>query len=176
LLLLHGTYGTTIDYNANQAKQMYFPITSGHSAQYIGMAEMKFGGSGTNGLQWMAIAACNSLFHTDWSSMATAGVQPYNGNLHLILGADSIIWTGDHVASYWGKYMTVGKVPGAPMSIQAAWIAGAQDAYAETGFHYTNTMNFAASGDAACQNDTLQTNSTPGGSSFYTSVKVWPLP
>jgi hypothetical protein len=78
VLMLHGTYGTTIDYNANQAKQMYFPITAGHTAQYIGMAEMKFGSAGTNGLNWMAIAACNSLLHTDWSSMATAGVLPYN--------------------------------------------------------------------------------------------------
>jgi Family of unknown function (DUF6345)/FlgD Ig-like domain/Bacterial Ig domain len=176
LLLLHGTYGTTIDYSANQAKQMYFPITSGHTAQYIGMAEMQFGSSATNGLKWMAIAACDSLLHTDWSSMATAGVQPYNGNLHLILGADAVIWTGDHVASYWAKYMTVGKTPGSPMTIQAAWYAGAQDAYAETKFSYTNTMNFAASGDAACVNDYLQTNTAPGGSSFYSSVKVYPLP
>jgi hypothetical protein len=62
------------------------------------------------------------------------------------------------------------------MTIQAAWYAGAQDAYAETKYNYVNTMNFAASGDAACVNDYLQTSSTPGGSSFYNSVKVWPLP
>jgi hypothetical protein len=176
LLMLHGTYGTTIDYSANEAKQMYFAITAGQTAQYIGMAEMKFGSAAPNGLKWMAIAACNSLQHTDWSSMQNAGVQPYNGNLHLILGMDSIVWTGDHVVSYWAKYMTVGKTAGSPMTIQAAWYAGAQDAYAETKFNYTNTMNFAASGDAACVNDYLQTNSTPGGSSFYSSVKVWPLP
>ena len=69
--------------------------------------------------------------------------------------------------------MTVG-TNGTPMMIQKAWIQGAHDAYLETHFTYTNTMNFAASGDAACQNDMLQTNSTPGGSSFYNSQQVWP--
>ena len=34
LLLLHGTYGTSADYTANGCTQMYYPITSGASAQY----------------------------------------------------------------------------------------------------------------------------------------------
>jgi len=56
VLFTHGVYGTSIDYAANQCKQMYFPITSGGSAQYLRLSEMNLGGSGTNGLKWMALS------------------------------------------------------------------------------------------------------------------------
>ena len=62
------------------------------------------------------------------------------------------------------------------MTIQDAWFAAAQDAYAETGYNYTDPIFYAATGDAACQDDMLQTNSTPTGSPFYTSLQVWPHP
>ncbi len=175
LLLLHGTYGTSQDFKANQTDQIYFPITSGHSASYIRASEMSFGNSATNGLKWMGILACNSLQHSSWSSMQSLGAVPYNSSLHLILGSDSVIWTEEHVASYWAKYMIVGKT-NQTLSVESAWYAAGQDAYAETLFNYTNQMNFAASGDASCRNDTLKTYSNPGGASFYNSVKVWPLP
>lgn len=174
LLMLHGTYGTTSDFNANQTKQIYFPITSGHSVTLLRANEMSLGNAATNGLQWMGILACNSMQHNSWSSMQTGGAVPYNSSLHLILGSDSVIWTGNHVASYWAKYMTVGKTNGSPMTVETAWFTGVHDAYAETGFSYTNTMKMASSGDSACRTDTLKTNSSPGGTSFYNSLQVWP--
>jgi flagellar basal-body rod protein FlgB len=59
--------------------------------------------------------------------MQAAGVAPYNSNVHLILGADSVIWTGDHVASYLAKYMTI-ETNGTPMTVQAAWVARVHNA------------------------------------------------
>jgi len=174
LLLLHGTYGTTPDYNAFGAEQVYFPITSGHSAQYLGITEMSLGNADTNGLKWMGILACSSMNQSDWSSMVAAGLLPYNNNLHLFLGASSVIWTGDHVASYWAKYVTVGKTNTPPMTVESAWYASARDAYAETRYAYTNTMRFSAAGDPACRTDTLQNYSTPSGNYFYNSTQVWP--
>ena len=174
LLMLHGTYGTTLDFNANQTKQIYFPITAGHSAALLRANEMSLGNAATNGLQWMGILACNSMQHSSWSTMQTGGAVPYNGSLHLLLGSDSVIWTGDHVASYWAKYMTVGKTNNAPMTVETAWFTGIHDAYAESGFNYTNAMKLASSGDSACRTDTLSTSSSPGGSSFYNSQQVWP--
>jgi hypothetical protein len=175
LLMLHGTYGNSLDYSANQAKQIYFPVTSGHSAKYIGMAEMKFGSAATNGLKWMGILACSSMDQADWSSMQNKGVKPYNSDLHLILGTDSEVFPYHNVAAYWAKYMTVGKINGSPMTIQDAWIIGAIDAYAETGYNWpVAAMRFAASGSAACQNDRLQSSSTPSGGSFYNNPQVWP--
>ena len=174
LLLLHGTFTSNMDLTENGAQEIYYPITSGTSIQYLRMSEMNLGGSGTNGLKWMGILACNSLRQNQWRSMQSANRSPINGNLHLILGGNSILWTGDHVASYWAKYITLGKNGSAPWQIEAAWYQGARDAYAETKYNYTNAIIFAAAGDAACQTDTLQTNSSPGGTTFYTPNQVWP--
>ncbi len=175
LLLLHGTYGTAQDWTENGAQEMYFPITAGQGSQYLRMSDMSLGGAATNGLKWMGILACNSMRQSQWGSMRSYHVLPYNNNLHLVLGANSVITTGDHVASYWAEYITRGPDLGQPpMAIESAWYAGAQLAYKETGYHYSNTMYFAASGDANCRSDLLQTNSPPTGTYFYNSVQVWP--
>ena len=174
VLLTHCTYGTSIDYAASQCKQMYFAITSGNSAQYLRMSEMNLGGSGTNGLKWMALFGCNSLQHTDWSSMQSSGVYPYNSNLHLLLGSDSIVYSSSVILKYWGQYMDFGRSGFSPMTIHDAWYQAAQDAY--RGHNYGNTMKFAIAGDSACMGDYVQTgaNSNPGGSWSYNSQQVWP--
>jgi hypothetical protein len=174
LLSLHGTYGSDPDYTISGAKQMYFPITSGGSAQYLRMSEMSLGSADPNGLKWMAIDACNSLYEPNWSDMLNHGVHPNNGNLHLILGADSFTWTNPDRHRLWAKYMTSGQTPQSPMTIQNAWFEAAHDAYAATTFNYTNAMVLAVAGDSACQNDLLQTNSTPTGSPYYATQQVWP--
>jgi len=174
LVLLHGTYGSGLDYTVGGCKQMYFPITAGHGAQYIRMSEMNFGSSATNGLKWMAISACNSLFHTDWSNMQSLGVKPYNSNLHLLLGTDSTVYTDDHIMELWAKYMTKGRGTNAPMTIKDAWVNSASDAYHQTRFNYPITMKFAVAGDSSCISDTLNSTSTPGGSWAYSSTQVYP--
>jgi len=174
LLMCHGVYGTSQDYTANGCKEMYFPITSGSSAQYLRMSEMNLGNADTNGLKWMAIAACNSLYHTDWQNMQNNGITPANGNLHLILGTDTLAWTGPTVMSLWAKYMTKGKTNNSPMTIESAWYAGPGDSYLQSGFNYTNAIKFAAAGDFNCRDDYLLTNAPPAGSPFYNSQQVWP--
>jgi len=175
LVLLHGTYGTTADStsSANMCKQMYFPITAGQSAQYVRMSEMSLGSSAANGLKWMAIAACNSLFHTDWNNMQSLGVHPYNSNLHLLLGTGTVVYTDDHIMELWAKYMTKG-TSGTPMTIKDAWINAAHDAYHNSHFPYANSMMFAVAGDSSCMSDTLSSSSAPGGSWTYSSQTVWP--
>jgi hypothetical protein len=175
LLFSHGTYGTSMDFSENGAQEVYLPITSGQGSQYLRMSDLSLGSSATNGLKWMGILACNSMRQSQWNSMRSAHNLPFNSNLHLILGANSIISTGDHVASYWAEYITLGPDIGQPpMLIESAWYAGARAAYAESGYTYSNTMFFAASGDANCRNDLLQTNASPSGTYFYNSTQVWP--
>jgi hypothetical protein len=175
LLLLHGTYGSSEDWTANGCQQMYFPITAGASAQYLRMSEMNLGSSDTNGLKWMAIDACNSLYEPNWNNMQNYGVSPFNGNLHLLLGTDSVSWTDAQIHANWAKYMTRGKIVLTPMTIQDAWFTAARDAFGATGFNYTNAITFAVAGDSACANDTLQNNTAPSGNpSYYNSQQVWP--
>lgn len=164
LLLLHGTFGTTPDYTAGGCEQMYFPITSGHSAQYLRMSDMSLGNTVSNGLSWMAITACNSMEHKDWANMQSSGIYPYNRGLHLLLGVDSTNYTDDHIMQKWALYMTKGKGTNPPMTIGSAWVTAARDAYAATKFNYGFTMKFAVAGDSACLNDTLSSSSTPTGS------------
>ena len=177
LLMLHGTYGTSQDFTsgAGGCKQMYFPITSGHSAQYVRMSDMNLGNTASSGLKWFAIAACNSLFHTDWANMQSMGVKPYNSGLHLFLGTDTVVWTDAHIMEKWAQYMTKGKGTNAPMQITDAWINAAKDAYKQTGFNYTNAMKFAYAGDTSCTSDTLSSTNTPGGTWTYSSQQVWPF-
>ena len=175
LVLLHGTWGSAPDYTsgAGGCKQMYFPVTSGQSAQYVRMSEMNLGNTATNGLKWMAIAACNSLYHSDWNSMQSMGCYPYNSGLHLLLGTGTVVYTDDHIMELWAKYMTKGS-SGTPMTVRDAWINAAHDAYHNSHYPYANTMIFAVAGDSSCMGDTLNVNSTPGGTWTYYSQQVWP--
>ncbi len=181
VVMFHGVYGTTIDYNGHPSKQIYYPVTSGGSAQYLPLQQMNLGGSGTNGLKWMAILACNSLFHTDWQSMQNAGAYPYNSNLHLLLGVETTNYTSDTILWYWAKYMSYGTSTNAnsasPLTIRNAWYQAAQQAYTDEGkFLPPNTIiKFAVAGDSACFDDSLQTNNAPQGSWRIDSpVQVYP--
>lgn len=171
VLMLHGTYGTGQDFTASGCKQMYFVISSGHTAQYLRMSEMSLGSSATNGLKWMAINACNSLYQANWQSMQNASVKPNNSNLHLLLGTDSTIFVNDNMMKYWAKYMTRTNA----MTIKDAWVQSGKDAFTN-GYNYNVTMRLAVAGDTACQSDKLSSTTTPSGSAFYSSTQVFPLP
>lgn len=157
---LHCVYGTSQDFYAGGCQQMYFPITAGNAANYLRMSEMSFGGDGTNGLKWIALKACSSLYHNNWASMQTQHVHPYSSGLHLLLGVD----TKDHTAKYlgrdWAAFMLgkpLASPPVAPMKIRDAWYAGARKAYQESRNPYeVSPMKFAVAGDTACFDDFLQ--------------------
>ncbi len=175
VLMCHGTYGNGLDYAASGCLQMYYPITSGSSGQYLRLSEMNLGGSGSNGLKWFAILACNSLQDFNWDDMQNnIGVYPYNGNLHLLLGTDSVNSSSSVILQYWAMYMNFGRGSFSPLTLRASWYQAARDAY--SGHNYANTVKFAVAGDAACMNDYVQTNhyTPPQGSWTYESTQVWP--
>ena len=112
------------------ASRCTFPVTSGGSIQYLRMSEMNLGGSDpTNGLKWFVFFACDSLHQANWNSMINAGQQPYNGNMHLILGANSVIRANTVLMQKWAQYMNYGKGSFNPMTIQDAWYQASQNAY-----------------------------------------------
>ena len=185
LLITHGVYGSSMDFNASGCKQMYFPVTSGTSSQYVRMSEISFGGSSpTNGLKWMALLACSSLHQVNWQSMQNQNIKPYNSNLHMILGADTEIELDSRTAQYWADYMignpNATPTPRLPMPIRAAWYQAASDAYhfnSNPNFvHTISPMKFATVYDNACQGDYLQnqTNTVLSGSWGKDASQVYP--
>jgi hypothetical protein len=189
LLAMHGVYGSKIDYTANGCKQMYFPVTSGGGAGYVRMSEMNFGGSApssgsTNGLKWMAILACNSLYSPNWHNMDSLGVKPYNGNLHMLLGAATEFAGEPLIGQYWADLMlgnpSAKPTARQPMKIRDAWYQAARNVYAQgtargENSGYINPTVFATATDPNCFDDTLQANSSPAGSGLqYDSSTVYP--
>jgi hypothetical protein len=138
------------------------------------MSEMNLGGAGTNGLKWMAIMACFSLQHNDWQNMQSRGINPYNGNLHLLLGCDTTAYADSDMLAHWARYMAWGLASNNPMEIRTAWYQAAIDAY-----RYTimpdgqTTLYWAVAGDNSCYHDRIQTNYIPSGSWFYERNDVW---
>ncbi len=145
VLILHAAYGSTQDYMAGLCKQMYFPIAQGSTAQYLRLSEMNLGGAGTNGLKWMVIDACHSLYHVNWSTMQNQGIYPYNGNLHLLLGGDTDTYCSPHWWWLFGEYMNYGTSPKVgnynPLTIREAWYQSAHDAFTNLEFPHYGTYH-----------------------------------
>jgi hypothetical protein len=160
---------------AGLCKQMYFPVTAGGGISYLRMSEMSLGGSDpTNGLKWFAFVSCDSLHHANWNSMINMGEQCYNSNMHMVLGANSVISTSSYLLQYWARYMNYGRGSFSPLTVQNAWFQAAKDAY--YGRKYDNTMVMAVAADSNCTGDYVEQgfNSAPGGTWGYTSLQVWP--
>lgn len=176
VLILHGTYGNSIDYAANGCKQMYYAVASGGgSAAYLRLSDMNLGGAGTNGLKWMVIDACHSLYHVNWSSMNNKGIHPYNGNLHLLLGGDTTTWSSVQKWYNFAKYINFGKHKYAnPWQIRDGYYQANIDAFQNAALPSGTVVTLAVAGDSACLYDTLATNAPPSGSWQYGSLQIYP--
>ncbi len=182
LLILHGAYGTSFDFSTgHQFKGIYFPIAAGGGAQYLRMPEMSLGGSSpTNGLKWMALMACTSLYQANWTSMINQNAKPYNGNLHMILGSQTDMAADPLIGQYWADYMlgdpNQKPKPRDPMTIRDAWYLAARQAYAFGYTHgvanYPNPITLAVYADPNCMGDTLQTNSLPIGGTWQRDSQI----
>ena len=110
--------------------------------------------------------------------MKNAGIKPYNGNLHLLLGENTDGFTSSLFGWYWAKYISYGTSTNAgsysPLTIRSAWYQAAHDAYHNVAFPGGTTISYAVAGDSACHDDTVQTNATPTGTWFYDSQQVFP--
>jgi len=150
------------------------------AAQYLRMSETSLGGSSpTNGLKWMAIMACTSLYQANWNSMKNQGVKPYNSNLHMILGTATEFGAEPIIGQYWADYMLGDPSTNrAPMKIRDAWYAAGRQAYQQVyqdvGLPYPT--EFAVAADDNCSEDSLQTNSVPSGGTwnYYLKNQVYP--
>ena len=117
---------------------------------------------------------CDSLHQANWNSMKNGGHVCYNNNMHMVLGANSVISTSSTILQNWAQYMNFGYTNNSPMTIHDAWYLAAHNAY--HGHTYTNTMVMAIAADTACTGDYIEQgfNSAPQGTWSYESQQVWP--
>jgi hypothetical protein len=175
LLMCHGDYGTTIDYNANQTLDIYFPIESlaNNNGSWVRLSDMNLGSANsvTNSLRWMAIFACNSLREANYDSMSSGGQLPINSNLHLLLGTDSLCYSTDNIAALWARAI-LGLSFINPQQIWQAWYSEARIAYGSGS--YPGTIKFSVAGWADNLSDTLQSTGGTSGDLQYQSMQVYP--
>jgi hypothetical protein len=106
--------------------------------------------------------------------MNTAGIKPYNSNMHLILGANTVTWTSTRKWYNFAKYVNYGVTNASPLTIRNAYYQGNQDAFHGVQLPSGTTITLAVAGDSACLDDSLQTSNTPSGSWQWTSQSVYP--
>ena len=175
LLICHGSYGTTIDYNANQTLDIYFSIESlaNNNGSWVRLSDMSLGSSNsaTNSLRWMAIFACNSLRQANYDSMNNGGQLPITSNLHLLLGTDSVCYPTDNIAALWARSI-LGLSFVYPQQIWEAWYTEARGVYGSGS--YPGAIKFAVAGWADNFSDTVQSTGGTSGDLQYQSVQVYP--
>jgi hypothetical protein len=174
-LMLHGSYGTTIDYNANQTLDIYFAVENraNNNASWVRLSDMSLGSanSATNSLRWMVIFACNSLRQANYNSMNNGGTLPINNKLHLLFGGNSLIYPNENIAGLWARAI-LGLSFIYPQQLRSAWYDSARTSYGIG--TYPNTIKLATAGWTDNFNDTLQSTNGTSGDLQYESVQVYP--
>jgi hypothetical protein len=106
--------------------------------------------------------------------MQSHGVYPYNGNMHMILGAETETWTSPLKWYDFAKYMNYGRHTHSPYTIQNAYYQANTDAFANAPLPDGTEITLAIAGDSACLDDTIQTNTPPSGSWEWVSQPIYP--
>ncbi|HEV2692378.1 MAG TPA: hypothetical protein VG347_05730 [Verrucomicrobiae bacterium] len=101
-------------------------------------------------------------------------MKPYNSNLHLILGGDTVTWTSPKKWYNFARYMNYGRHDFySPYTIRNAYYQGNTDAFMDAPLPSGTTITLAVAGDSACLDDSLQTNTPPSGSWQYDSLLIF---
>jgi hypothetical protein len=161
LLTLHGTRGLNGDFtiSGDGPLQSYMPIwkTGATDYDWVRISECDFGSSN---LHWMAIAACNILDDTIYQDMYDKLALPINDDLHLLLGARTVLFIDPNLGEIWAKYMLGGWFGLVPAkTVEEAWfLAGHQTQ--QWGGTATN-VTFRVAGWGNCFADKLRSFENP---------------
>lgn len=174
LFIDHGSYGTSIDYNFNQAKDTYLPgdNPSDTGAPWLGLSEFGLGGN----LRWMAILACNALRDQNYTSMKNQGVFPLKNNTHLLCGASTIAAVGEQIGGLWAEKMTKNIFLGGPETVRQSWYDAGHDQYQLAGTNMTGgAVIFRVAGWDNCLDDKLNNYAgSTSGTLTEDHFQVWP--
>lgn len=106
--------------------------------------------------------------------MNNAGVHPYNGNLHLLLGGDTVTWTSNLKWYNFARYLNYGRHNFySPYTIRDGYYQANTDAFQNADLPSGTVITLAVAGDSACLDDSFQTNTPPSGSWQYGSLEIF---
>ena len=164
ILSTHGCYGTQPEIDG--VKYTYLLISDFHFGQaYVRLSDMDFGSPGNNGLKWMTILSCNTLFPANVTSMANNSKLPDNQYLHLLLGNTTVSYSAPDFGLLYASNLVFNT------TIWTSYQNACRDAYSGAvsrgAKNLTNAASVRVMGFQSCINDTLFQYSDPDPNTPY---------
>ena len=157
----HGVYGTYPEIDGIYYTYLALFDYTNHGS-YLKLSDMAFGSTTA---KWMTIFACNMLNGNAVTSMANNSKLPNNGNLHLLMGFNSLEYTDPYVGLYYASNLVTS------VTIHDSFINSCRQAYASAYQNHINTNLMTSSvicrvmGYNSCFGDTLYQSNDPNPSS-----------
>jgi len=143
LLCVHASYGTTAETDGVKHSYLRFFNWQTRNPSYCRLDDCSFGASGTNGLKWMAILACNALNSADYNSMYEYGRLPLSNDLHSLLSASTVATAAPTIGSEWAKNMLGLASTNGPETVAQSWFDAGSRAYLTETNNITITFRVA---------------------------------
>lgn len=128
ILDTHGDYGTFPEINGIYYTYLALYDETNHGS-YLKLSDMAFGSPTA---KWMTLLSCNMLNGNAVTSMANHSLLPNNGNLHLLMGFNSLEYTDPYVGLYYASNLVT------KVTIHDSFINACRQAYASA---YQNGIN-----------------------------------
>ena len=170
LFIGHGDFGFTAENDSVKYTYTWIMNLQNGSVADLRFSDLDFGSAGTNGLRWMTFISCDTLNQTCYNSMKNATKLPINSNLHLFLGASTIMYLAPDLGLNYAAFLADNE------TIIDAWVNTGKLTYT-----YQNATNmtgqivkFAHAGSSNCTLDTLTNYFTPSGGITFGDEQVYP--
>ena len=148
LLCCHASYGTTAESDGVTRSYLRFFNSFGQGPDFCRLDDCHFGGSGTNGLKFMAILACSVLQNTPYNSLHLFGRLPISEDLHLLLTTSTVASSAPTLGSLWAGNMLGTHGTNGVQTVKNSWFLAGHEAYLTETNHITITFRVAYWPDA----------------------------
>jgi Big-like domain-containing protein/uncharacterized protein DUF6345/flagellar hook capping protein FlgD len=149
LILLHSSFANTAE-STSTMLHIYLRFWDAYGTKAtsnVKMDQLSLGAPGTNGLKWVAFACCSSMRDQNWDSMKGFQKLPINNDLHLMLGASTVMTAAPNLGKLWASNMLAG------VSVEESWYSAGQGSYRNGQETNNIVINFDVAGWPNCFND-----------------------
>jgi hypothetical protein len=163
LLISHASYAETVENPADQILHTYIWLSGG---TYVHLNDMRLGAGGN--LRWMTMLTCDTLRDQNISTYVNRGWMStiINDNLHLLLGANTIISGSQNTTSFYAANLKK------KQTIPSAWYNALRDSL--KGATLSGPRVAKVMGHNPCFGDKLMDFVDPDPGIFSQTNQVWP--